>query len=81
MFLFVLTFLCLYGGINFYAFSRANSVFHFSGSPQTIIIVALMLLICAPVLVRVAEAYHQDFIARLIAYIGYIWMAFVFLFF
>jgi predicted MPP superfamily phosphohydrolase len=31
--------------------------------------------------VRVAEAYHQEFMARAIAYIGYIWMAFVFLFF
>jgi len=39
------------------------------------------LLICAPILVRTAEAYHQEFLARAIAYIGYIWMAFVFLFF
>ena len=81
MILFVLTFLCLYGGINFYAFFRARSVFHFSGIPQTIIIILLILLICAPILVRTAEAYHQEFLARAIAYIGYIWMAFVFLFF
>ena len=44
MILFVLTFLCLYGGINFYAFFRARSVFHFSGFPQTIIIIVLILL-------------------------------------
>ena len=81
MILFVLTFLCLYGGINFYAFFRARSVFHFSGFPQTIIIIVLILLICAPILVRVAEACHQEFLARAIAYIGYIWMAFIFLFF
>ena len=81
MILFVLTFLCLFGGINFYAFFRARSVFHFSGFPQTIIIIVLILLICAPILVRVAEAYHQEFMARAIAYVGYIWMAFVFLFF
>ena len=81
MILFLLTFLCLYGGINFYAFFRARSFFHFSGVPQTIIIIVLILLICAPILVRVAEAYHQEFLARSIAYIGYIWMAFVFLFF
>ncbi len=81
MILFLLTFLCLYGGINFYAFFRARSVFHFSGFPQVIIIIVLILLIFAPILVRVAEAYHQEFLARAIAYIGYIWMAFVFLFF
>ena len=81
MILFILTFLCLFGGINFYAFFRARSVFHFSGFPQTIIIIVLILLICAPILVRVAEAFHQECLARAIAYIGYIWMAFVFLFF
>jgi hypothetical protein len=81
MILFILTFLCLYGGINFYAFFRARSVFHFSGFPQIIIVIVLILLICAPILVRTAEAYHQEFLARSIAYIGYIWMAFVFLFF
>ena len=70
MILFVLTFLCLYGGINFYAFFRARSVFHFSGFPQTIIVMVLILLICAPILVRVAEAYHHEFMARAIAYIG-----------
>ena len=81
MIFFVLTFLCLYGGINFYAFFRARSIFHFPGVPQIIIIFVLILLICAPLLVRVAEAYRLEFLARAIAYIGYIWMAFVFLFF
>lgn len=81
MVFFILTFLCIYGGINFYAFFRARSVFHFSSFPQIIIIIVLILLICAPILVRTAEAYHQELLARAIAYIGYIWMAFVFLFF
>ena len=81
MIFFILTFLCLYGGINVYAFFRARSFFHFSGFPQTIIIIVLILLIFAPILVRIAEAYHHEFLARAIAYTGYIWMAFVFLFF
>jgi hypothetical protein len=81
MIFFVLTFLCIFGGINFYAFFRSKSVFHFSGIPQILLIFILILLICAPILVRVAEAYHQEFLARTIAYIGYTWMAFVFLFF
>jgi predicted MPP superfamily phosphohydrolase len=81
MIFFVLIFLCLFGGINFYAFFRVRSVFQFSGIVQILIIVALILLICAPILVRVAEAFHQEALARTVAYIGYTWMAFVFLFF
>jgi Predicted phosphohydrolases len=81
MIIFLLTFLCLYGGINFYAFARARSIFHFPGVVQIIVIVLLVLLILAPVLVRLAENLHLEELAKAIAYIGYLWMAFVFLFF
>ena len=81
MVIFLLTFLCLYGGINFYAFARARSIFQFSGIVQIIVIVLLILLILAPILVRVAENLHLEESAKAIAYIGYLWMAFVFLFF
>ena len=81
MIIFLLTFLCLYGGINFYAFARARSIFQFSGIVQIIVIVLLILLILAPILVRVAENLHLEESAKAIAYIGYLWMAFVFLFF
>ena len=81
MIIFLLTFLCLYGGINFYAFARARSVFHLPGAFQIIVIVVLVLLILAPILVRVAENLHLEELAKAIAYTGYLWMAFVFLFF
>jgi hypothetical protein len=81
MIIFLLVFFCLYGGINFYAFSRAINIFHFSGIPQVIIIFVMILLILAPVIVRFIEAIHLETLARIIAYIGYVWMAFVFLFF
>jgi uncharacterized protein len=81
MIIFLLFFFCLYGGINFYAFSRTINIFHFSGIPQVIIIFVMILLILAPVAVRLMEAVHLATWARIIAYIGYIWMAFVFLFF
>ncbi|MCK7475273.1 MAG: hypothetical protein MZV49_21320 [Rhodopseudomonas palustris] len=58
MILFLLTFLCLYGGINFYVFFRARSVFHFSGLLQGLILILIILLIIAPVLVRIAESLH-----------------------
>jgi predicted MPP superfamily phosphohydrolase len=81
MIIFLLVFFCLYGGINFYAFSRAINIFHLSGIPQVIIILLMILLIFAPVMVRLIEAAHLETVARIIAYIGYIWMAFVFFFF
>ena len=81
MIIFLLTFFCLYGGINFYTFARARSIFHFSGAVQLIVIVLLVLLILAPVMVRLAENLHLEESAKAIAYIGYLWMAFVFLFF
>ena len=81
MILFLLTFLCLYGGINYYAFARARSIFHLSWVIQVIILILLILLVLAPVLVRVAENLHLEVLAKAIAYVGYIWMAFVFIFF
>jgi uncharacterized protein len=81
MILFLLTFLCLYGGINFYFFLRARNIVHFPGILQGILLGFLILLIIAPILVRLAESFYLDHLARTVAYVGYIWMAFVFLFF
>lgn len=81
MILFLLTFLCLYGGINFYFFCRARSFFHFSGFLQVLILILLILLILAPVMVRILESLRQEQLAHLAAVTGYVWMAFVFLFF
>lgn len=81
MIIFLLIFLCLYGGLNFYAFFQAKNVFHFSGKTEIIIITLLFLLILAPVIIRFVEKLHWETLARSIAYCGYLWMAFVFLFF
>ena len=81
MILFLLTFLCLYGGINFYFFFRARNVVHLSGVMQVIVVFLLIVLILAPILVRMLEALHYETIARTAACVGYVWMAFVFTFF
>src|SRR4030065_2288846 len=80
MIIFFLTFFCLYGSINFYLFFRARSIFHFSGVLQGLLLCLLILLIIAPVLVRVFESLRYEHLARTVACIGYVWMAFVFLF-
>lgn len=81
MILFLLTFLCLYGGINFYFFFRARNILHFPGFLQGLILILIILLIVAPMLVRMLEALHYETVARTAACVGYVWMAFVFLFF
>ncbi|MCK7511259.1 MAG: hypothetical protein MZV70_49165 [Desulfobacterales bacterium] len=45
------------------------------------ILILIILLILAPVIVRTLESLHYEQLARLIACVGYVWMAFVFLFF
>ncbi len=81
MIIFLLVFFCLYGSINFYFFFRSKSIFQFTGLLQAAILFILVLLIVAPVLVRVLESLRYEQLARAVACIGYVWMAFVFLFF
>lgn len=81
MIIFLLTFFCLYGSINFYLFFRARSIFHFSGVLHGLLLCFIILLIIAPILVRLIESFNLEQLARTVAYVGYVWMAFVFLFF
>ncbi len=81
MVIFLLSFLLLYGGIHFYAFVRADNIFHFPAGIRMLIIILLIMLIFAPLFVRIAESRHLESLARALAYTGYLWMAFIFLFF
>ncbi|MBE3116854.1 metallophosphoesterase, partial [Candidatus Bathyarchaeota archaeon] len=81
MIIFLLTFFCLYGSINFYLFFRARSIFRFSGVLHGLLLCFIILLIIAPILVRLIESFNLEQLARTVAYVGYVWMAFVFLFF
>ncbi len=81
MAIFLLSFLFLYGGIHLYLFTRMDSIFHFSTGNKILIICLLIILIFAPLLVRIAENRHLESLARTLAYAGYLWMAFIFLFF
>lgn len=81
MIIFLLIILGLYGGLNFYAFYRAKNIFHFSGKTEIIIIILLLFLILAPIIIRLAEKLDWETFARSAAYCGYLWMAFIFLFF
>lgn len=44
-------------------------------------VILLIVLILAPIIIRILESFHLETLARFAAYCGYLWMAFVFLFF
>ena len=77
---FFVIFFLLYGGMHLYAFMRARAAFAFS--PATGIAVALFMLvmILAPVIIRLSEKAGFEFFARLMSYIGYTWLGVLFLF-
>jgi uncharacterized protein len=81
MIMFLLTFLLLYGGMHLYAFIRMDTIFQFSAGHKILIIILLVVLTFAPLLVRIVESRHLELLARAMAYTGYLWMAFIFLFF
>lgn len=81
MILFLLTFLFVYGGIHVYSFMRMQRAFHFSTGTEIILAGLFFLLGLAPIMVRIAENRQMESLAGLIAYAGFLWMGFIFLFF
>lgn len=80
MFLFLISFLSLYGGMHLYAFVRLRGVFS-PLQPATVILAGwLALMTVTPLLVRMAEGAGLERTARLIAWPGYIWMGSIFIF-
>jgi predicted MPP superfamily phosphohydrolase len=78
---FLLYFFPIYGGAHLYFFLKVRRAF----SPGILTTVSLslflILMVAAPVLVRLLEKNGLEASARFTAYSGYIWMGFLFLFF
>ena len=81
MSLFLLTFFFLYGGTHLYLFLKIKSAVPFSAFTGACLAFFLLVMMLAPMLVRVLEKEGMELSARLMAYTGYIWMGFLFLFF
>jgi len=81
MIIFLIFFLIIYGGINFYALIRAKSILLLSLPTVIVLVILLIFLIFTPLLVRVTESRQLETLAKTLAYIGYLWMAFIFIFF
>lgn len=81
MSLFLLTFFLLYSSLHLYIFLKIKAAFTL-GTGGTIALIAFMVvMICAPILVRISERQGFEFLARLLSYVGYTWLGLTFLFF
>lgn len=80
MTLFLFIFFLVYGGVHLYAFSTAWRAFHFGTLPAVLLGFLLIVMVLAPVLVRMAERRGFEEAAKACAWTGYIWMGLLFLF-
>jgi predicted MPP superfamily phosphohydrolase len=81
MTVFLLTIITVYGGAHAYAFFRARSAFSFGAVTGSALALFLLLMVAAPFLIRALELHEYERTARLLAFIAYLWMAALFLFF
>jgi len=78
--LFLLSFFLIYGGTHFYFFLKMRGALS-PGMPASLVLTLfLLLMVFSPILVRLLENEGLETSARVVAYIGYIWMGFLFLF-
>jgi len=81
MSLFLLTFFVLYGGMHLYALMKARSAFGFGPAVLLLLAVFMLIMVLAPVIIRVSEKAGLEGFAIPMAYVGYIWFGVLFLFF
>jgi len=81
MSLFLLTFLSLYGGMHYYAYRKVRSAFPLSFLAAFTLVVCMLIMVLAPMLVRLLEREGLGTVAVPLAFSGYLWMGFLFLFF
>jgi len=79
--LFMTIFLLLYGGVHFYIFLKARAAFAFGVWSGISLTLVMAIMIAMPVMTRFAVKYGFESTARLLAVIGYVWMAAALLFF
>jgi hypothetical protein len=81
MVLFLLTFFLLYGGMHLYLFAKIRGAFHLGTVSHICLIVVLVIMVFAPIIVRISERSGYETFARLLSYAGYIWMGVMLFFF
>ncbi len=80
MLLFLLAYISIYGGEHLYAFLKLKKCLDLGPPAHPILAVFMALMVAAPIFVRMLEGYGQETFARGLAYVGFIWMALLFIF-
>ncbi|MCG6881966.1 MAG: metallophosphoesterase [Deltaproteobacteria bacterium] len=81
MAIFLSVFITLYGSLHFYAFMKTGRAFGFHKGLVLPLLFFMVFMVVCPILIRVAEHNGMESLGRILAYVGYIWMGFLFLFF
>src|SRR4030066_2557658 len=80
MTLFLFTFFLIYASIHLYAYLKIKAVFAFSITTSIFLITFMVIMVFAPIVIRLSEKQGLEFFARLMASAGYTWMGLLFLF-
>ena len=80
MYLFLISFLSLYGGMHLYAFVRVRGSFSLGRATTALLAGWMLLMTITPLLVRIAEGSGFGRTARMMTWPGYIWMGSLFIF-
>jgi hypothetical protein len=81
MSLFLLTFFSLYGGIHYYVYRKVGTAFPLTFSAAFSLIMFMLIMVSAPLCVRLLEKEGLGSVAVPLAFVGYLWMGFLFLLF
>jgi len=79
--IFLTVFLSLYGGLHLYGFLSMKRALVPGPKVNAVVILFMVLMVFTPIIVRLLERNDLLTPARILAYIGYLWMGFLFLFF
>ena len=74
MSLFFISFFIIYGGMHLYAFLRARAAIRFGLVPGVALAFFMLAMTFAPFLIRVSEKEGFEQFARVLSYVGYIWL-------
>jgi hypothetical protein len=80
MILFLLVYLSIYGGVHLYAFLKLKRGLALGLPAYSILAIFMILMVAAPIVVRISERYGYEAFARGLAYVGFIWMGLIFIF-
>ncbi len=80
MTLFLLIYFSIYGGVHLYAFLKLKRGFALGLPAYLILAIFMILMVVAPIVVRISERQGYETLARGLAYIGFTWMGLIFIF-